>query len=324
MSVETISNYAQRGPDVYLLGGHDAEMYQLGKKARRAGAEVIDRSLSQRQASNEGIKLYKDDINKILLAGKTPVAVELAGAEQVPEVVDIDHHNQKTDQPVSILQAMERLGVEPSIIDKLIAANDAGYIPAMKKLLDEEYVPNLRARYGTGIPSRELDEIVKTRTDNLVSLIRYWDRRQQGVTSQMETEAEEAIAKAEHRPSGVIVVRVKSDNFAPVQDRLFLTGENKNLVVVCSADTEEKEVWFFGPGDVCKDTADHFRPRKDERKRIDPADTSNEYHVVANGAGLGKKNENALCLVVARQPEEIISFIEHLEADRLTEQSPPA
>lgn len=302
---------AETAPDVFLIGGRDLEMNRISKKAKRAGAEVVDLALDQRQASNEGIGLYEDEIGVAQQNGQTAVAIELAGADKRPGIVDIDHHNDKTERPASIVQALERLGVEPSLVDRLVAANDTGHIPAMEKLLEEEYIPRLRETQGV--------EVAEKRKRNLMDLIRAKERQIKGVTPEMEKEAEEAIKHAEIRPDGIIVVRINSPNFDPVQDRLAVTGQNKNLIIICSADQAEKEVWFFGPGDVCKETKDHFQPKKDHRKDEDPEDTSNEYHTVGAGAGYGKEGENALILVVARDPEEIIDYIAEVEKNKVAE-----
>src|SRR5262249_1904348 len=149
------------------------------------------------------------------------------GADKKPGVVDIDHHNEKTGRGASILQALERLGVEPSLTDKLVAANDTGYIPAMVELLDSEYIPKLRELK----VKKEVDgqkhyepiseEEVQARKQNLVDLVRAMDRKAQGVTKEMEDEAVEAIKHAVIRPDGITVVEVNGSNFAPVQDRLY-------------------------------------------------------------------------------------------------------
>jgi hypothetical protein len=302
---------AQNGNEVYLIGGGDLEMHraarEIEKVGKKIGAEIIiNHSLSQREASIDGAKAYREDIDSIKQSGKTPVAIELGGIDKIPGVVEIDHHNANTGRPASLLQVMERLGKKPGFVDKLVAANDTGYIPAMEKLLAEEY-PELN-----GDETSEEYKRAKEYEQQIISLVRAEDRKHQGVTAEMEAEAEEAIKHAEHGPNGLTIVRVNNEHSSQITDRLFRTGEKQNLVVVCSSDKEEKEVWFFGDGSVCKQIIDHFKPLKEQGL----GKTPKEYRTVANGANYGKEGESALCLVVATKPEEVTGFIEQLETQQ--------
>ena len=67
----------------------------------------------------------------------------------------IDHHNEYCHLPSSLEQVASVLGVELNRKQRLIAANDVGYIPAMKALMA---------------------------TDEEIAEIRREDRRAQGVT----------------------------------------------------------------------------------------------------------------------------------------------
>ena len=45
---------------------------------------------------------------------------------------DIDHHNERDHEPASIVQVAELLGVALTRREQLVAANDRGYIPALR------------------------------------------------------------------------------------------------------------------------------------------------------------------------------------------------
>ncbi|MDP2651796.1 MAG: hypothetical protein Q8O94_01535 [bacterium] len=260
--------------DVFLLGGRDLEMYQIEKRLRRAGKEFVNRNLEW------GAKIddYDDVVQQILGEGNTPVAVELGGADKAEGVVDIDHHNEKFDRPASIVQIMNRLGKPVRLVDEMIAANDSAYIPGMEAKM-EEYRAELEERYG-----HEKFEKLK---EKLINLIRCKDREMQGVTAEMEQQAEEAIAHAEHGPNGLVIVRLPHNKVSPVTDRLFSTWADgkENLLVVC-----KDEVDYFGRGDICKEVKEKFSGW-------------------GGGKGYGDREKNGFCGVETSNPQEIIDFI---------------
>lgn len=303
------SSKAKKERLVFLLGGKDYEMDRIRRVLRRSGTPYIDKDVSWEGAD---IKSYQEDIDRILEEGNTPVAVELRGADQVEGVEVIDHHNEKSDRPASLLQVLEKLNIKTSLVNKLAAANDAGYIPAMNTVINEE-LSRLEAR---GVSPEKLD-----RTKKLLKVlkdgIRRKDREMQGVTEEMEVECEEAIKNMDLRDNGLVVVSITGDRYSPITDKLYDTWENgrQNLVVVCNSDKEEKEVWFSGRGDICKKVVEHFKAKKQERIATipDEPERSGQYHSFGGGQGLGNRDSDAQCLVVATNPEEVISFIEELE-----------
>jgi hypothetical protein len=52
-------------------------------------------------------------------------------------VLSIDHHGESAKNPASISQVLKLIGVEPSLEDELIAANDRGYIPEVIRTLEQ-------------------------------------------------------------------------------------------------------------------------------------------------------------------------------------------
>lgn len=231
--------------DVFLLGGKDLEMYQIEKRLRRSGKEFVSRNLQW------GAKIddYNDIVRQILEEGNIPVAVELTGADKIEGVVDIDHHNEKFDRPASIIQVMNRLGRKVSLVDEMIAANDSAYIPGMEQKM-EEYRATLEERYG-----HEKFEKLK---EKLIELIRRKDREMQGVTPDMETAAETAIARAERRPSGLVIVEFPGSKPSPVTDRLFQEMGMQNYMVICNSNADVRDVYYFGRGDICKALKEKF------------------------------------------------------------------
>ncbi len=267
--------------DVFLLGGKDLEMYQIEKRLRRGGKEFVTRNLEW------GAKIddYNDEVQKILEEGNTPIAVELGGADKVDGVVDIDHHNEKSGRPSSIAQVMDRVGKPMGLVDGMIAANDSAYIPGMQAKM-EEYRSQLVERYG-----EEKFEKLKTK---LIELVRAKDRQMQGVTLEMETEAETAVEHAEYRPSGLVIVTLNGSKPSPATDRLFQKMGKQNYIIVCNNNAAIRDVYYFGRGDVCKALKEKFASTISWGGGVGYGD-SNSY--VAFG---GAKSAN---------PDEIIKFV---------------
>jgi len=267
--------------DVFLLGGKDLEMYQIEKRLRRAGKEFVTRNLEW------GAKIddYNDVIQKILEEGNTPVAIELGGAGSVEGVVDIDHHNEKSGRPSSIAQVMDRMGKPMKLVDEMVAANDSAYIPGMQTKM-EEYRPQLVERYG----EEKFEKLKK----KLIELIRAKDRQMQGVTPEMETEAETAVEHAEHGPDDLMIVALSGGKPSPATDRLFQKIGRQNYIVVCNNNAAIRDVYYFGRGDVCKALKEKFADSVSWGGGIGYGDPSS--HVAFGGA----KSAN---------PDEIIKFV---------------
>jgi|CXWL01.1.fsa_nt_gi hypothetical protein len=268
--------------DIFLIGGKDLEMYQIKKRLSRKGEEFIDKEL----VWGAKIEDYADVINEILEQGKTPVAVELAGADKKEGVVDIDHHGDKSGNPASISQVMERIDKPMSFVDHLIAANDSAYIPGMQKLLEENR-GRFEQRYGK-------DKFEKFKT-KMIDLIRAKDRQMQGVTQEDEAVAEEALKNTETTASGTIVVRISGDKWSAVQDRLFPSfSEGKpNLIIVCDTAKEKQQVYYFGRGDVCKALKGRFESGVSW----------------GGGVGFGQKDGLGFGGAITENPQEVIDFV---------------
>ena len=170
---------------VFLIGGYDLEMLEIVKILEAEGLKFVDKNLSW------GAKLsaYQDFFD---LDG-TFVGIELIEDIKPPtKYVAIDHHNERANEPAAIEQVAELLGIELTYYQQLVAANDKGYIPAMRAM---------------GASEAEIQSI------------RRKDRAAQGVTEQDELWGEEAVSNLEWHKD-IAIAYTKSERFSPVTDRI--------------------------------------------------------------------------------------------------------
>ena len=241
--------------------------------------------------------------------------VECQPAASWPEgtpVVVIDHHGDRSGEPASVLQVMAALGGQVltdlaqeaewgNCYDKadalraaalvrgalnlsnetrrwveLVAANDAGYIPAMLAL---------------GATPEE------------VARVRLADRSAQGITPEQELQAEEAIAASEV-VGEMVVVHLAHSKCATVSDRLF--GEypsgRENLLILSG----DGEVNYFGDGALCAALKEKFPEA--------PAPWAPEKMAQswAGGSGLGKAGGQAFWGGYPSQ-DEVLAFLKKEE-----------
>ena len=202
---------------VFFLGGYDAEMLAIADACREAGVAIVDKHLGWGAAASA----YSEEIAQAVSEGKQAVLVELSLDIELPETaIVVDHHNENAGKPASILQVLDLLGIEPTRYQKLIAANDSGYIPAMLAL---------------GATPEEIAEV------------RLADRAAQGISSEQEREAERAIAAAK-TVNGVTIVKMAHSKTATVCDRLFSQDKEQRLLIL----SEDGESNFFGNGELCR------------------------------------------------------------------------
>lgn len=153
--------------------------------------------------------------------------VELGGPNSFG-AVNIDHHryeNEDRSHPLSSLeQVAQLLGVELTRWQRLIAANDVGWIPAMERL---------------GATQAEIDAI------------RALDRRAQGITPRDELEAQRAVA-ARQINGRLTTVWMEHARAAAVTDRLY--KQYDQLIVL----SETGETNFFGDGALCAELQKQF------------------------------------------------------------------
>lgn len=154
----------------------------------------------------------------------TVYGVELQGTAPAG-CVNIDHHcyenDDRSNEKSSLEQVAEILGHKLSVREQFIAANDKGYIPAMKALA-------------------ETFSLSEEGAEEIISEVRLADRNAQGITPEQEVLAEEAIASKEV-DGDLTVVTLAHSKCATVTDRLF--GQHTELLIVCG----DGEVDYYGP-----------------------------------------------------------------------------
>ena len=240
---------------VFFLGGADAEMVRIAEVLASAGAETFNSGLGWGAHASA----YATEIAQAVAEGKTIVLVELDNvsapkidwspekvAVVLPEgAIVVDHHGERAGEPASILQVLTLLSIEPTRWDNLIATNDSGFIPAM---------------------------LAMGATPEEVASVRLADRTAQGITPEMEAEAERAIFLA--KTSGrLTVVQMAHSKSATVTDRLHkgAGGPGYDQLLIVSGDGEKN---FFGDGKICQNLKEKFEGWN-------------------GGSGLGKEGENA-------------------------------
>lgn len=175
---------------VFLLGGHDLEMLEIRRMLNSHSLAFEDRNLNW---SSARLSAYSGFINAH--PDSFYYGIELMEDCRVPvNYVRIDHHNDFSNRPASILQVATLLNVVPDRYLQLVAANDAGYIPAMLEMgATEEEIMRIRRR----------------------------DRAAQGVTEEDELLAEESIEEGLTQINGILFVHSFTSRFSAICDRLY-------------------------------------------------------------------------------------------------------
>lgn len=193
----------------FLLGGKDLEMVEIRLMLEGVGLEegdhFFDRDLAWDTAT---LSAYEDVLSE---QDKTLVGIELVLDRTAPShYLHIDHHNQLRYLPASIEQLAALLRIPLTRDQRLVAANDKGYIPAMKDLgATQAEITNIRNR----------------------------DRQAQGVTEEMEQQAVEDLDLKEKR-GATWLIRTTLQRFSPITDRMYGKG---NLLIY-----SDEELTYFG------------------------------------------------------------------------------
>lgn len=208
----------------FFLGGDDAEMRRIAEILKVTDHQVHDAGLGWgAKASDHGQKAFFDAVE----SGFVPVLIELEVDCDLPAgTVVVDHHNERSSEPASVLQVLTLLGIGATRRDLLIAANDCGYIPAM---------------------------VAMGATDIEIASIRAIERDAAGVTPEMEIESILAISAADAvsvaATGEMVVVRMDHSKTSTVSDRLFpYWKEGFEHLLILSGDGE---INFFGDGALC-------------------------------------------------------------------------
>ena len=229
----------------FFLGGADAEMSRIREILENENVRFANAHLGWGAKASA----YDSQIAEAAEAGFTPVLVELEVDCDLPETaVVIDHHGKRANEPASLLQVLALLGREPTRWDRIVAANDAGWFPGLQAM---------------GATPEEM------------MTVRLADRQAQGITPELEAEAERALSAPEKWIGNIRVMRMTHSKTTPLGDRLAVeaisAGEPIPSYLVLSGDGE---VNFSGDGALCT---------KLQKK----------FEGWSGGAGLGQAGETA-------------------------------
>lgn len=190
---------------LFLLGGHDLEMLEIAGMLREQGVAFIDLKLKWGAKLSAYQSFFAND--------KTTVGIELIRDIEPPDnYIDVDHHNDRSNEPASIEQVAALLGIALTRYQQLVAANDRGYIPAM---------------------------LAMGATEEEVWMVRKKDRLAQGVTEEMERAAETALQQATYT-GNILMVKASASPFSPITDRIWQVPQK-----IIYTDTE---LAYFGKG----------------------------------------------------------------------------
>lgn len=214
---------------IFLLGGMDLEMKTIAKLLKKNNLAYHDKHLKW------GAKLssYQQTFNDFNVF----VGVELEQDVDPPiHYINIDHHNEHADLPCSLQQVAELLGKKLTSFQKLICANDSGYIPAME---------------------------TAGATPKQVMRIRKADRKAQGVTELEEILGKEAIERGMAVFGEFKTVYTLGTKFSPIVDLLYpysqllvynaceLTYFGRDALKIVEYIRQKYPVdWFFSGGGV--------------------------------------------------------------------------
>jgi hypothetical protein len=211
---------------IFLLGGYDLEMLTIKQILEgKDGCIVIDKHLDW---NNAVLSAYKEELPKY--ADCKIFGIELKEDIVAPDnYSSINHHNDKIRQSSSLEQVANILELSLNRHQQLVAANDKGYIPAMKAL---------------DATKEEIEEI------------RRKDRAAQGITEDDERIAKESVDSADMSYPGLIIVKAANNRFSPIVDRLSVTYPYHSYLV-----HTENEICIYGT--VASSFKEYFHDSKD-------------------------------------------------------------
>lgn len=216
---------------MWIIPENDLEAKVIGEMLEREGEEYLV-TLQSWGTSWENLEQdLKDKIEKARQNGKKIYGVELKGNSN--GAINIDHHiyenDDRSNPKSSIEQVAEILGIELSLYEKFVAANDKGYILGMKRLGAE-----------LGIEDKDLQAII--------TKIRKKDRQAQKITEEEEKQAQaaiDALGDFSKKREGFIV-NLPHSRGATIQDRIYEKYNYKcgvqNILIL----SEDGEVDFDG------------------------------------------------------------------------------
>jgi hypothetical protein len=196
----------------FLLGGQDLEMITIRKILKENGLREKRDFLDKKLTWGACLSAYQNDFHP----QRINVGIELIEDISPPDnYLQIDHHNELDDRPSSLEQVADLLDIQLNRFQLLVAANDKGYIPAMKKM---------------------------NATEGEIQEVRKKDRAAQGVTEEDENRAILSIQHHLKVRQGITIVESFSDKFSPITDRLV--GQTNDRLLIYYKD----QLTYYGMG----------------------------------------------------------------------------
>ncbi len=255
---------------LWVTPNNDLEAKTIVEMLQREGEDFLVTGQAWGASWDELEQDIKQAIDRAKEEEKQVYGVELQGDSN--GAINVDHHtygeDDRSNPKSSIEQVAEILGVELTLDEQFVSANDKGYIPAMEKLGAE-----------LGLSAEDSQEIIAN--------IRMRDREMQGVTLEQEAQAQEAVEKlgkiAEKRE--YIQLDLPHSKTSTVTDRLY--GKYDNLLIT-SGDGETN---FYGKADIIKMLLERF-PNPDPENNPYCRWASGDYENLGYGFWGGNKNLN--------------------------------
>lgn len=223
---------------LWIVPINDLEAGTIIKMLERNGENYIITAQTWGASWNGLEPEIRVEVENAIQRGSKVYGVELQG--NVNGVINIDHHtygeDDRSNPKSSIEQVAEILGVELSLDEKFVAANDKGFIPAMEKLGEE-----------LGISKEDLQEII--------SNIRMRDRLAQGVTIEQEEQAQEAVValgEIDGKQEYILIDNLPHSKTSTITDRLY--GKYENLLVTST----DGETNFYGRTSIIEKLNEKF------------------------------------------------------------------
>ncbi|HJJ09492.1 MAG TPA: hypothetical protein OIM50_04250 [Clostridiaceae bacterium] len=216
---------------LWVTPKNDLEAKTIVEMLQREGEDVLITGQAWGASWEKLEEELKTKIEEAKREQKAVYGVELQGDSN--GAINVDHHtyggDDRSNPKSSLEQVAEILGVELTLDEQFVSANDKGYIPAMEKLGAE-----------LGLSAEDLQEII--------SNIRIRDREMQGVTPEQEAQAQEAVEKLGEikEKRNYIQLDLPHSKTSTVTDRLY--GKYDNLLIT----SQDGETNFYGTTEIIK------------------------------------------------------------------------
>ena len=214
---------------LWVIPNNDLEAKTIIEMLKREGEDFIVTGQAWGASWEKLEEELKAKIEEAKKERKEVYGVELQG--DANGTINIDHHtygeDDRSNPKSSIEQVAEILGVELTLDEQFVSANDKGYIREMEKLGAK-----------LGLKAEKLQEIIAN--------IRMRDREMQGITIEEEAQAQEAVENlgeiAEKRE--YIQLDLPHSKTSTITDRLY--GKYNNLLIT----SKNGETNFYGTTEI--------------------------------------------------------------------------